>query len=226
MKEKKRDHTSDFDKPRYQKCYVALTLDSQFLPDFENLLKEVRILDPNLRTVDPKRPHITLLRMGNLSESQKPLAEKIIEVGVSGLWGRKIRAGGMGVFKDDISGTPDILYLKVRCRKLNEASNILKENLSSFVNRKEYFPYVPHITLAHILNKKSYQETFESASKELKEALSTVKWNYKIEEVVLFGRDAKKVPSHPEPVTVFNKRSETSFTVQDIQEPAWGWSIL
>ncbi len=194
---------------RYQKCYVALTLPGGFHQDFRDLLEEIRTIDPELRTVDPKRPHITILRMGSLNDQDKPLAERIIGMGTARLWGNELHIGGMGTFKDEISLQPDILYLKVKCSKvLSDAHNILKQNLAPFINHAEYFPFIPHVTIAHILGKKHCQETFKSAQEDLKKLLAAVSWDWKIEELALYGRDTTKIPCYSSPINIFRAEAK------------------
>lgn len=193
---------------RYQKCYVALTLPVELHQDFRDLLNEIRVADPELRTVNPKRPHITILRMGNLDDHNKPTAERIIEMGVSKLWGSELHIGGMGTFKDETTLQPDILYLKVTCPKvLIDSHNILQENLAPFINHPEYFPFVPHVTLAHILNRKFCQKTFKTAEDDLRKLLKAVSWNYQIEELALFGMDITKRPCYSSPIKIFSSKS-------------------
>ncbi len=107
---------------QFTSCFVGIALPDSYQFGFEQLLGEVREVDPLLDTVFPKTPHITVYYL-DLQTNEKLLEiSDIVRQYIHLVQGENIEVGGMGLF---VPTKPRVMFLNVACsdklRQFNDA---------------------------------------------------------------------------------------------------------
>lgn len=96
---------------RYVRSFVGVPLPEQFREEFGRLLTDLVKIDPDLRLVDERTPHVLLDFLGNQIGSDLLLLAKDIEEKVKTFFGLKLRVGGAGSFRN---GQRLVVFLKAK----------------------------------------------------------------------------------------------------------------
>lgn len=169
----------------YTSCFIAVPLPKKFQENFEEILKKLRDISPDIRTTNPTTPHITLYYLNK--QSQKKI-DKISDTVTSYLPIKtsKIYLNGMGLFTIN---RPRVLYLKVEKNKrlinLNEA---FRTSLAEFNATDNRPGYTPHLTLARIKNTKEFLKNQSRISN----YLQTIEFSFHLTEIAIYGAKTDK----------------------------------
>ncbi|MDO8638629.1 MAG: RNA 2',3'-cyclic phosphodiesterase [Candidatus Daviesbacteria bacterium] len=175
----------------YTSCFIGIPLPKEYENKFMGLLEGVNRIDPNLETVDPKTPHITIYYLDKQSQVVLPKIAKVVEDHASMLSGVNLKIGNLGFFRP---GNPRVIFLDVKYPLiLSDFNEIIAQNLAGFSADNNNLPFHPHMTIARMGTEEA-QNTFAKKKPTLEKRLSEISWNFSITELVLYGVDSTKNP--------------------------------
>ncbi len=93
---------------RYIRCFVGIPLPEQFMEEFAKLLSDLKVIDPDLRLVDARTPHVLLDFLGNQMGDDLLLLTTNIDEKAKAFFGLKLHIGGVGSFRNG-----QVIFLKV-----------------------------------------------------------------------------------------------------------------
>lgn len=169
----------------YKNAFIGLPLPHYLLDEFKNILNILNKIMPELRTVNPNTPHITIYYLGTQLYDTLVDIGDILEYEKHLLQNSTIKFSGFDYFTHT---NPKVLYLNVLPNiKLQYFYQKLSTRLYKF-NPPDNRLYKPHLTIARISDNKLKNE-FNNKVASITEALKNIRWEYSVAEVNLYGRD-------------------------------------
>ena len=168
----------------YNLCFVGISFPANIHGKFRRLIKELYSIDPKLKIVDPKTPHITLYFMGKQNLSNLKEVAQSIRTTKDKLVDTNIKINDYGIFRPH---DPKILYLNIENNpKLNEYNETITQKLEKYGKQRRGF--VPHITLSRIKD----QESFLQNKDKIVSLIKNVNWKFTVKEIAIYGRELSK----------------------------------
>ena len=132
------------------RTFIALELDSQQQHFLGNIIRQGKLLLPDLRWVDPTGIHLTLAFLGELSDSQLEKAMAAARYAASTSNPFAYRLSGLGTFGS--ARQPRVLWMGVSepSGTLNLVQRALALALEQQGFPREQRPFSPHLTLARM----------------------------------------------------------------------------
>lgn len=175
----------------YTSCFLGIPLPQEYLREFEQLLDDIHSLDFSIETVLPQTPHVTICYLNRQSQYSLEEINKKIQPFTESLNEIKLRIGGFGYFTEDNSR---VLFLHVTYPKaLIEYKNKVSEALREFSGIDNSLSFHPHMTIGRIKNALT-QQSFKKNEEKLSLRLNSIHWDFKINEIVIYGVDSTKSP--------------------------------
>jgi 2'-5' RNA ligase len=132
------------------RTFIALELDSQQQHFLGNIIRQGKLLLPDLRWVDPAGIHLTLAFLGELSDSQLEKAMAAAQYAASTSNPFAYRLSGLGTFGP--ARQPRVLWMGVS--EPSGTLNLVQRALALALEQQgfpgEQRPFSPHLTLARI----------------------------------------------------------------------------
>lgn len=183
----------------YTSCFVGIALPYDYQEAFEKLLLDVKIIDPNIKTVQPKTPHITLYFLNKQSQEEIDKIIQLIKPKIQSLHTISFTIGGFGYFGEP---KPKVLFLNVKYPPLfTDLQKILAEHLKEYSDKNSNQTFYPHITVGRMASKKA-KESFLINQKKIRLELEKIQWSFTCSEITLYGVDSSKSPQHQEKLAV------------------------
>jgi 2'-5' RNA ligase len=184
----------------YTSYFLGIPLTQKYLKEFGQLLDDIREIDSSIETVHPQTPHITLYYLNKqyqylLNENNKKI-QPLNEI----LKNLTLTIGGLDYFTKD---SPKVLFLDVKYPKaLIYYRNKVLEILERYSASDNILPFHPHMTVGR---KKTIQgqQNFKENEKEIMARLEKIRWNFKINEIIIYGVDFTKSPEYQEKLLSF-----------------------
>ncbi len=175
----------------YTSFFIAIPLPEKYLDSFKILIKTIQLMYPDIPTVNPETPHLTLYYL--IKEAEQDLNKINISVGkcIPLLKDAHLTVGGFNYFGQD---QPKTLYLDAEYPddliNFNQQLNIDLEKYSAHDND---LGFKPHLTVASVKDSVA-QKKFQENKDEIAKLFNEVKWNFPITEIVLYGANSKSSP--------------------------------
>lgn len=178
----------------YTSCFLGIPLPQEYMNEFRQLLYDIHAIDPFIETAQSQTPHVTIYYLNMQSQYLLEEIDKKIQPFSDILNKTVFTIGGSGYFTNDNS---KILFLDVTSSEaLIDYRDKVSEVLKKYSASDNSLPFHPHVTVGRI---KSIQkkESFKS-KEEIMARLNMVQWNFKLNEIALYGVDSTKSPEHQE----------------------------
>lgn len=179
----------------FTSCFIGIPLPEEFQQEFEQLLDKLATMNPYMKLVQKKTPHITLYYLDEQSQNNLQEIAHTTEGVVSRLRGCELTIGGLGVFNADF---PRVVYLSADYPPaLQEVNSLLREQLNSYYAADNNLPFLPHMTVASIPDDKA-RSIYKQNENGINELLNNIQWAFLVKEVVIYGVDSRKEPEGQE----------------------------
>ena len=184
----------------YTSCFLGIPLPEQYQIEFEKLLMDIGKIYPDLETVYPETPHLTIYYLDRQSQLVLPEIVGTVAEYSSMLSGCSLKIGNLGFFRP---GDPRVLFLKVKYPlALTNFNEVIATKLVNFTTEDDNLPFHPHMTVARMETEMA-QLSFARNKSLLEKIMSQIYWNFPITELVLYGVDSIKQPElHERLITI------------------------
>lgn len=171
----------------YSNCFIGISLPSEYLSQFNDLLGKVEGIDPDLKVVGSVTlvPHITICFMDKQSQDNLAAIEEVIKKYIDLLKNSSLTLKGLDTFGDDL---PWVLFLPVEYSdNLVEFNSRLTTDLAELMSQDNNLPFHPHMTVAKFSEKsrQSWRVNKDTVNAEMEK----INWQFPITEVIVFGVD-------------------------------------
>jgi len=171
----------------YNNFFIGIPLPKIHYKVYKKFLKHLKIKYPYLQVTKTRFPHITVLFMGKQLKDAAFEIGKIVDANKKILEGNQIKIQNFGRFENTHD---DVLFLEVeRNHQLDEFYYKLTESLSKY-SESEWKNFVPHFTIARIRH--GEKKHFNEEKDDVVNFFGEFRFEFPLEEVVLFGRDPSK----------------------------------
>lgn len=140
-------------------------------------------------------PHVTVCYLDKQSQFSLNEISKLIESSAIILSKSNLKVGGFNYFTKE---NPEVLFLDIDYPASLTNFNIKTSKLlMEYCASDNKLPFSPHMTAGRIKSKQA-KESFNENKEKLSSRLNMINWNFKVNEIVLYGVDSTKSPEYQE----------------------------
>ncbi len=162
----------------YRRCFVGIPLPERYQKEFEDVLGDLVRIDPGLRSVESKTPHVLLSFLGNQKGASLNEAADEIRPVAGGLSKTSLTVGGFDSFQNRRT---KIIFLQVGgLTEKSDLISLIREKLRRFNPGDK--PFRPHLTVARLA-------ADGGISEEIKRRLNQVEWKFPVTAVAIYGAE-------------------------------------
>ena len=172
---------------RLIRSFLAIELPEAIRKRIEEIQRDLRSLNSDVRWVSPEKIHLTLKFFGNIEESRVDTIAKSIEPLVGGTQPFSLEAKGMGAFPN--IKNPRVIWMGLIDEKqvLVPLQKQLESTLATIGFQVEDRPFRPHLTLGRVNSSRGKDELIGRIEKYKEEKFGDVE----VKRLVLFKSDLR-----------------------------------
>jgi 2'-5' RNA ligase len=169
------------------RSFLAIELPEAIRKRIEEIQRDLRSLNSDVRWVSPEKIHLTLKFFGNIEESRVDTIAKSIEPLVGGTQPFSLEAKGMGAFPN--IKNPRVIWMGLIDEKqvLVPLQKQLESTLATIGFQVEDRPFRPHLTLGRVNSSCGKDELIGRIEKYKEEKFGDVE----VKRLVLFKSDLR-----------------------------------
>lgn len=179
--------------------FIGIPLPGEFQKDYEALLCQANVIDPNIKTVNPLTSHITVYYLDKFPTLIPAHTAELLKSKINLLANSQITVSGFGSFGGQ---NPKTLFLAILCpTELKQFRKSIFKILAKNSAQDNSMPFYPHMTIA-VVKAENYEKNFIHFQPQLKALLDNVTWTFTITELVIYGVDSIQSPEYQEKLVV------------------------
>lgn len=180
--------------------FLAIPLPLEYQPGYENLLQDLSHIDSVMEMAYAKTPHITLYYFVKEAKADLLQITSKIKEHLKLLKDVRLIINGLRLLggSDQKLVTLDIKYPSA----LDEFNQAMRYEFKNYSAEDNDWPFTPHLTIARLW----YSAEIKNGEhfKQVKTKLDQINWDFKIEQVVLYGADSTQHPEFQSPEVIFD----------------------
>ncbi|MEK7617360.1 MAG: RNA 2',3'-cyclic phosphodiesterase [Patescibacteria group bacterium] len=182
----------------YTSFFIAVPIPDEYIFSFAQLVNEINNSFPEIPTVNPTTPHLTLYYLTQEAQDDLNYIKSRVEEIKNILENNTVKIGGFNCFGKEL---PRVLFLNVGYpTSLNSFNQQLATSLKKYSAEDNGLGFYPHVTVASVKDPKA-QEIFQAHRSRIETLFNGIRWTFPITEIIIYGANSKIQPELQNPIS-------------------------